>query len=243
MIIADISEPSSVFGVHGAEGLTYWKCLARRAGTAASWEAVEWASLPPGGVSGAHAHTRTEEIYLVLSGTGQLTLDDTVYRVSPGALVLTRAGSVHGLRNAADSDLDWLVVEMNTPATQEVLRTGAGPSPIDPTRSRRMSKVYDLTQTPRIDPAEVFDGPVEVIRTLTVPAHSEEHFTADGAEHVLFVLDGSGQARSSAANAPITAGTALTLPLGGHVTLHAAGDGLRLFHVALRVPGPAQDAR
>ncbi|WP_158013531.1 hypothetical protein [Carbonactinospora thermoautotrophica] len=66
-----IDTPSEVYGVHGAEGLTYWKCLARRDGLAGPWEAVEWASVPPGGVSGEHLHTRTEEVYFILSGRGR----------------------------------------------------------------------------------------------------------------------------------------------------------------------------
>ncbi len=43
IVVADLTEPSEVYGVHGSEGLSRWKCLARRAGLFGSWEAVEWA--------------------------------------------------------------------------------------------------------------------------------------------------------------------------------------------------------
>ncbi|WP_308114688.1 cupin domain-containing protein [Streptomyces sp. ISL-12] len=232
MIVADTSDASRVFGVHGTEGLTYWKCLARRTGTAGSWEAVEWASLPPGAVSGVHLHTRTEEIYFVLAGTGELSLDGTARPVGPGSIALTRAGSTHGLRNTGAEDLDWLVVEMSTPATHAVL-TGTPAS-----RERRegmRSKVYDLARAGEIDPSEVFDGPLSLVRTLQLDAGEERKLLADGAEHVVFVLAGSGAAESPAGHASLTPGTSVTLPLGGRLTLRADQEGLRVFHAVLEV--------
>lgn len=232
MIVADTSDASRVFGVHGAEGLTYWKCLARRTGTAGSWEAVEWASLPPGAVSGIHLHTRTEEIYFILAGTGELSLDGTTHPVGPGSIALTRVGSTHGLRNTGAEDLDWLVVEMSTPATHAVL-TGV-PAPRE-RREGMSSKVYDLTQEGEIDPSEVFDGPLSLIRTLLLDAGEEHKLLADGTEHVVFVLAGSGSVESPAGQASLVPGTSVTLPLGGSLTLRADQEGLRLFHAVLEV--------
>ncbi|GGN92101.1 hypothetical protein GCM10010112_78930 [Actinoplanes lobatus] len=125
VVVADVSDPSVVYGVHGTEGASRWKCLARRAGLSAGWEAIEWACLPPGGVSGEHLHTRTEEIYFVLSGTGEILLDGVATRVTAGSLILTGAGVTHGLRNVGEDDLAWLVVEMSTPATAAVLSEGS----------------------------------------------------------------------------------------------------------------------
>lgn len=120
-MLADLAEPSRVYGVHGSEGLSLWKCLARRAGLFGSWEAVEWAWIPPGGVSGEHLHTRTEEIYFILSGRGQITLDGRSYQVLAGDLILTSVGTRHGLRNTGTEGLGWLVIEVASPATAMAL--------------------------------------------------------------------------------------------------------------------------
>jgi mannose-6-phosphate isomerase-like protein (cupin superfamily) len=117
--VADISDPSVVHGVHGTHGESWWKCLARRPGLAGPWEAVEWASLPPGGISGEHLHTRTEEIYVILSGSGEILLNGQPHPVSTGDVILTGIGDRHGLVNSADGPLDWLVVELT-----------AGPPPL-----------------------------------------------------------------------------------------------------------------
>lgn len=128
VVVADLSEPSEVYGVHGSAGLSRWKCLARGAGLAGCWEAVEWAWIPPGGVSGEHLHTRTEEVYFILSGRGEITLDGRPHQVQAGDLILTGVGTCHGLRNTGPEGLGWLVIEMTSPATSRALhRARPGP--------------------------------------------------------------------------------------------------------------------
>jgi mannose-6-phosphate isomerase-like protein (cupin superfamily) len=121
IVVADLAEPSEVYGVHGSEGLSRWKCLARGAGLSGSWEAVEWAWIPAGGVSGEHLHTRTEEVYFILSGRGEITLNGQPHQVQAGDLILTGVGTRHGLRNTGTDGLGWLVIEMASPATAVAL--------------------------------------------------------------------------------------------------------------------------
>ena len=123
LIVNDLSDPSTVYGVHGADGRSAWKCLTRRTGLAGDWEAVEWAWLPPGGVSGEHLHTRTEEVYIILTGRAEILLNGTATEVGPGDVILTGVGTVHGLRNIGDSDVSWLVIEISSPRTAAVLRS------------------------------------------------------------------------------------------------------------------------
>ncbi|WP_329338285.1 cupin domain-containing protein [Streptomyces sp. NBC_01352] len=232
MIVADVSEAAEVHGVHGTEGLTFWKCLARRTGTAGSWEAVEWASLPPGAVSGEHLHTRTEEIYFVLTGEGELLLDGEPHAVRPGSMALTRTGSTHGLRNTGAGRLDWLVVEMSTPHTHAVL-TGARRS--DQENAMPRSTVHVLQEDSTVDPSVSFEGPLRSIRTLALDAGESLALAADGTEHVLFVLAGEGTAAGSGTEVALAAGTALTLPLGGEVKVTGGPGRLRLFHAVMAV--------
>ncbi|WP_327178104.1 cupin domain-containing protein [Streptomyces sp. NBC_01335] len=240
MIVADTSRASHVHGVHGAEGLTYWKCLARRTGTAGAWEAVEWACLPPGGVSGAHLHTRTEEIYFILSGRGELLLDDTTYEVRPGTMALTGVGSTHGLRNTGEGELAWLVVEMSAPATHAVLTQDA---PTHPGGTMPRSRVYQLDEVRSVDPSEAFDGPLSTIRIQTLRENDSETLKAHTSEHVLFVIDGTGVAEGAGSRAELVPGTAVTLPLGTEAHVLAHEGGLQLFHAEMDVRGPGESTR
>lgn len=123
LVIGDLDDPSVVHNVHGARGESQWKCLARKPGLSGLWEAVEWACIPVGGISGEHTHTRTEEVYLILSGHGEILLDGQAHPVGPGQVVLTGLGTTHGLLNTGDTPLSWLVIELDTTATAAALRT------------------------------------------------------------------------------------------------------------------------
>jgi len=66
--------------------------------------------------SGVGYHEQTEdEIYYVLSGKGEMTLDGKKVEVTPGTAVLTRTGSSHGLKQVGTEDLTILINYEQTP--------------------------------------------------------------------------------------------------------------------------------
>jgi mannose-6-phosphate isomerase-like protein (cupin superfamily) len=65
-------------------------------------------ALKPGSGIGYHEQ-KEDEIYYVLSGRGVMTVDGKSFDVGPGAAVLTRPGSSHGLKQAGAEDLVILI--------------------------------------------------------------------------------------------------------------------------------------
>ena len=65
-------------------------------------------ALKPGSAIGYHEQ-KEDEIYYVLSGRGQMTVDGNSFDVGPGTAVLTRPGSSHGLKQTGDQDLVILI--------------------------------------------------------------------------------------------------------------------------------------
>src|SRR5947208_3517814 len=60
-------------------------------------------ALHPG--SGIGLHTQTEdEVYYVLSGTGEMTLDGERHQITPGTAILTQTGSSHSLKQVGPED-------------------------------------------------------------------------------------------------------------------------------------------
>ncbi|GGP64505.1 cupin domain-containing protein [Streptomyces melanogenes] len=242
VIVADTSGPADIYGVHGTAGLTHWKALASGLDLAAGWEAVEWASVPPGGVSGEHRHTRTEEIYFVLRGSGEIVLDGVASPIREGSMVLTGVGTVHGLRNTGATDLDWLVIEIRSPHTAHTLRTAAredSASPARPVLKETLvnARLHDLRAEGPVDPAGVFTGPLRQAALRSLEPGGTLRLRADGAEHTVFVTAGSGWAQSDSATVELTAGTSVTLPLGTEVRLGAGkSERLEFFHAELAVP-------
>lgn len=66
-------------------------------------------ALHPGATIGAHVNDK-DEIYYVLSGRGELTLNGAVRDVGPGDAILTRSGDSHALRQLGDEDLVIFIV-------------------------------------------------------------------------------------------------------------------------------------
>lgn len=229
IVVADVREPADVHGVHAAEGLSRWTCLARRTGLHGRWEAVEWAWLPPGGVSGEHRHTRTEELYFVLEGEGEITLDGHPHPVRPGTAVLTALGRSHGLRNTARTPLSWLVIEVPAPP-----RTKETAMP-DPARTHH-AVIADLRRAGPVDASTVLTGPLRTVRVSRLLPRETARLAAQDVEHTVYVTDGAGTAEVGAAGVALAPGVSLTLPLGTECRLRAGPDGLEYFHAVLDVP-------
>jgi mannose-6-phosphate isomerase-like protein (cupin superfamily) len=65
-------------------------------------------ALKPGSGIGYHEQME-DEIYYVLSGRGMMTIDGKTFEVGPGAAVLTRPGSSHGLKQTGAENLVILI--------------------------------------------------------------------------------------------------------------------------------------
>lgn len=61
-------------------------------------------ALKPGSAIGYHLQ-KEDEIYYVLSGRGEMTMDGKTFEVGPGDAILTRPGASHGLKQIGSEDL------------------------------------------------------------------------------------------------------------------------------------------
>jgi lysophospholipase L1-like esterase/quercetin dioxygenase-like cupin family protein len=66
-------------------------------------------ALHPGAAIGYHLHDK-DEIYYILSGEGELTMNGATSVVGPGSAILTRPGDSHGLRQIGEADLVLYIV-------------------------------------------------------------------------------------------------------------------------------------
>lgn len=103
--------------------------------------AIQTWELPPGGFEGPHAHAaperELEEIYIVLAGTGDMTVDGEVFRLTAGDSVLARVDADHDLRNVGDDTLRVLVI-WGEPGTADYSAFGS---------ARRAAAARGLTET------------------------------------------------------------------------------------------------
>ncbi len=100
---------------HGAElPILSARVLERAAGAGCLF--IDLCEIPPGAGVGLHAHgPDDEEIYVVVTGTGTMSLDDAVLAVGPGDVIVNRPGGTHSLTNDGDDVLRLVVVDVAAP--------------------------------------------------------------------------------------------------------------------------------
>ncbi|MFE0176170.1 cupin domain-containing protein [Streptomyces sp. NPDC059002] len=242
--VSDLGTPSDVFGVHGATGHTRWRSLAAGRALLGPYEAVEWACVPPGGLSGEHRHTRTEEMYILLTGEGEALLNGSPHPVRAGELILTGLGATHALRNTGTEDLSWLTLEVPAHRTIRTAHTaidgreGEENMPVPPPGA---TAVVSLDEQGDIDPRPVLQGPLRRVRRVRVAAGAAEKFSGAGQEHSVFVRSGAGVARCGASTVPVRADLALTTSLGEDLVVQAGAEGIELICATFVVEDGAGD--
>jgi mannose-6-phosphate isomerase-like protein (cupin superfamily) len=73
---------------------------------------IDLVVLPSGSSIGLHQHGDDQETYVILSGSGVMTLDGSEHRVGPGDLIRNAPYGRHGLVNDGTEDLHLLVFEI-----------------------------------------------------------------------------------------------------------------------------------
>jgi mannose-6-phosphate isomerase-like protein (cupin superfamily) len=97
---------------HGGTGQIR-TCRVEARGQVGLADFIDMTVLPAGTSIGLHTHdARDEEIYVVVSGQGLMTLDGECFPVGPGDVVVNRPGGTHGLENTGETDLFLVVVEI-----------------------------------------------------------------------------------------------------------------------------------
>jgi mannose-6-phosphate isomerase-like protein (cupin superfamily) len=81
----------------------------------------EYVEVPVGTAIGRHTHSRTEEIYFILSGRGLMDQDGELTEVGPGDLILTRRNVTHAMDVVGEEPVALLVIEVYPPDVLERL--------------------------------------------------------------------------------------------------------------------------
>lgn len=88
-------------------------------------QSLAQATLFPGQSTAAHFHPRTEEIYFVLSGRGQMRIEETVFDVGQGDAIPIAPGKNHQIWNTDEaSELVFLCCCAPAYADEDTILSG-----------------------------------------------------------------------------------------------------------------------
>ena len=88
---------------------------------------VTWLEVPEGIDQGLHSHEEAEQVYIVVSGRGTLTVAGDTQEVAQGDLVLVPPATDHSIANTNTADLCCVSVQSPPVTSSEVFgRSGVG---------------------------------------------------------------------------------------------------------------------
>ena len=121
VLIGTTEAPVEINGVHGGVNPLYWKRFMTGNMMWSDLDSFEHVRVPPGTSIGEHVHSRTEEIYFVIKGRGEMRVGGEVREVGPGDLVLTPLHERHSFHPIGEETVELIVSEVLPPAITDRL--------------------------------------------------------------------------------------------------------------------------
>lgn len=69
--------------------------------------------IPPNATVGYHKHGNDEEMYIILEGSGTMTIDNQQVKIKKGDMIKNPPYGEHGLVNDSDSNINLLIINFN----------------------------------------------------------------------------------------------------------------------------------
>lgn len=182
-IINDTNGLAITTGQVGGEGVCRWKMLMNGMHLEGEWNCVEYVVIEPGASVGEHVHTRTEEIYYIISGKAVMTMDGDEFTCVAGDLITTPIGSSHSIANRSEADMHFFVVEV-FPGEG----TAAPPARI---HMPKLDQNGASDNSINVDLRPYFTGAWSRFRLLELETGASDESLSPSSTEVLLVLDGS----------------------------------------------------
>ena len=255
--------PSSA--VHGGAGTMQFTSLLNRGAVTPEFNFLHRGVIPAGAGIGHHFHNVVEEMFVILDGEAQFTIDGRTATVKGPAGVLCRAGHSHAIYNPGPAPVQWMNLNVSTIAgvydsfDLGDTRVGAALDPVptfitlrlDPSLLRAAGARGRGAPAPAADPKTVLSrralGPAVFSTTwsyidhvLVPPGASTPELPHNDIGEAYYVLRGEGTVSVKGAaseTAVVRAGDAIPVRLGESSVFTNTGSApLELF-----VMGVARD--
>jgi len=94
--------------VHGGAGTMAFTALLNRGAVTPEFNFLHRGEIPPGAGIGHHFHNTVEEMFVILDGEAQFTVDGRTALVKGPAGVICRTGHSHAIYNSSSKPVQWV---------------------------------------------------------------------------------------------------------------------------------------
>src|SRR5437773_7338939 len=94
--------------VHGGAGTMQFTALLNRGAVTPEFNFLHRGEIPPGAGIGHHFHNTVEEMFMILDGEAQFTIDGRTALVKGPAGVICRTGHSHAIYNSGTRPVQWV---------------------------------------------------------------------------------------------------------------------------------------
>jgi mannose-6-phosphate isomerase-like protein (cupin superfamily) len=199
---------------------------------------------------GQHFHHTIEEMYMILDGEAEFTVNGHTSKIKGPAVVPCKMGDAHGIYNSSGKTLRWLNFAVSTLKGRGDNfdlgdnRVGATLEPIPQFVSGQLKRETLKTNNPaytgngilyrRILGPDIFSTSWDHVDHVVIPAGSNASRQLDGLEEVYYVVKGSGTITIGSDATPIKADDAFYGSLGEVVKIANDGkDDLELLVIGI----------
>jgi mannose-6-phosphate isomerase-like protein (cupin superfamily) len=206
--------------------------------------------IPSGSGIGEHFHNQCEEMFVILDGEGEFTVNGHTSKLRGPVGVPDRMGSAHAIYNASDKPLQWLNINVGLTKRYDNFDLGddrahAALDPIPQFINFHLDKALlkpvqamnggtGVVQYRRALEPSVFSTPWAYVDHLVVPPGASVGPSSDAAiSEVYYVIAGDGSVTVGSETASIRTGDAVAVDLGQVHAIKGGGSPLELMVIGV----------
>lgn len=180
---------------------------------------------------GAHFHNRCEEMFIILDGEAEFTVDGRTSLLKAGSGAPARLGHSHGIYNATDKPVQWMNINVGLTKVYDNFdlgdsRVGAALDPVPTFITMHLDRTLlkpvknmeggmGTVQYRRVlDPSVFFTAWSYVDHLVVPPGTSVGQNATPDMSSFFYVLGGSGEVTVDGKTSPIQTGDAVPVKLG-----------------------------
>ncbi|WP_318311730.1 cupin domain-containing protein [Flagellimonas crocea] len=237
----DPSTYRELSSVHAGAGKMGFTQLIGRNDLATNFLYLHSGVIQPKSGIGHHFHHSIEEMYVILDGEAEFTINGRTSKIKGPALVPCKLGDSHGIYNASSKPLKWLNFAVSEVKAQggafdlgdNLAETKKDDVPVfvssqlDTGKLKQDNEVYKGKGVlyRRIFNPEIFRTDWNHVDHVVVPSGSTtEKRQLEGVEEVYYIMNGSGSVSVGSATAKIQKDDSFHAGLGEEIVWSSSGD-------------------